>query len=324
MLTRYCALFLLAGAVAAPNAGAQSRLDEIKARGRLTCAALPRPGLASLSQSGWKGLYPDICHAVTVATLGPDGKFAFEGLDLPKDGKALDAGAYDVLFLTEPEIVENGLGGKVAPGPAAFFESYAVMVEKNSAVKALDDLAGVRVCLHEADAATQAFEERLAQKGASFVPMAFQEDIELLDAYNSRHCQAVASEATDLIDLRQRKGVNHFDSRILPDRIAVFPVVAATPIGDPQWSTAVTWVVHFLHAAERPQTKWRAGGAAAIGVDATALGLEKSWRENILSSVGDYGAIYARNLGDKSPFNLPRGANAPWSAGGLFAPPTAE
>lgn len=324
MLSRLSALFLLAGALAAPSVCAQSRLADIKARGHLTCAAFARPGLAWQAGSGWKGLYPDICQAIAVAAFGSDAKIEFEAIDLPKDNTALNSGSFDVLFLTEPEIAETSLARKVAPGPAAFFETYAVMVEDDSTAKTPEDLAGAPVCFHEADAASQAFEERLDRNGKSFVAMPFQEDVELLDAYNSRHCKAVASEATDLIGLRRRKGVNHFDSKILAEPLAVFPILTATPIGDPQWTAAVSWVVHFLHAAERPQTRLRPGGAKAISLDLTALGLEKSWRENILATVGDYGAIYARNLGDKSPFKLPRGVNASWSGGGLFAPPTAE
>ncbi|HUO54360.1 MAG TPA: hypothetical protein VMU18_06455 [Rhodoblastus sp.] len=323
MIARTSALLLVAGALAAPSVCAQTRLADIKARGHLTCAAFPRPGLASEIKDGWTGLLPDLCKAVAVAALGPDAKFEFTGLELPNDAKALAEGAYDVLFLSEPEIAANALAGKIAPGPTAFFETYAIMVEDKSPAATIDDLAGAAVCYHEADTASQAFEERMEQKDKSFVPMAFQEDVELLDSYNSRHCTAIVSETTDLLDLRRRKGVNNFDSKLLGETLAVFPIVAATPLGDAQWAAGVAWVVHFLHAAERPQSKWLPGGDKAINLDLAALGLDRAWRQNVLAGVGDYGAIYARNLGEGSPYKLPRGVNAPWAAGGLFAPPTA-
>jgi general L-amino acid transport system substrate-binding protein len=56
----------------------------------------------------------------------------------------------------------------------------------------------------------------------------------------------------------------------------------------------------------------------------TALGLGAGWRDNVIVKVGDYGAIYQRGLGDKSPLKLPRGVNASWEAGGLIAPPIAD
>jgi general L-amino acid transport system substrate-binding protein len=324
MPIKFFAPALVIGALAAPAVSAQTRLAEIKARGHLTCAAFPRPGLARETSGGQDGLYPDLCRAIAVAALGPDAKFECETLELPRDAEALGRSEFDVLFLTEPEIVNSSLAGKIAPGPVVFFETHRLMVEDSAPAKTPEDLAGARICFHEADAASAALEERFDKKGLAFIAMPFQEDVELLDSYNSRHCTAIVSESTDLANLRLKKGVNRFDSRILAEPLSVVPVLAATPASDPQWSASVSWVVHFVQAAERLQTKWRPGGAQAVSLDGTILGLDSSWRENVLAKVGDYGAVYERNLGDKSPFKLSRGVNASWQAGGLIAPAAAE
>ena len=42
---------------------------------------------------------------------------------------------------------------------------------------------------------------------------------------------------------------------------------------------------------------------------------------SVISSVGNYGEIYDRNLGSESQFNLDRGLNALWTEGGLVYPP---
>lgn len=250
MFSKLFASLLVAGVLAAPPAFAQTRLAGIKARSHLTCAAFPRPILARETPSGWTGFLPDVCRAVAIAALGPQAGYEFTTLDPPEDDKALNAGAFDVLFLTEAEIARNGLAGKVAPGPAVFFESYAVMVEKGSAATRLDDLAGAPVCLHEADPAADALAEYFAKKGESFVAMPFQEDVEWRDAYHSRHCRAAVSETTDLIGLSAEKGVNAFDSVLLPEKLAVFPIIAATPTGDPRWAATVARVVGHLRAVQ--------------------------------------------------------------------------
>ena len=291
MFSKRLASFVVAGALAAPPAFAQSRLAGVAARGHLTCAAFPRPVLARETPAGWSGLLPEVCHAVAIAALGPQARYEFKTLDPPEDDKALNDGASDVLFLTETEIARNRLGGKVASGPAVFFESYAVMVEKGSGAKKLDDLAGAAICLHEADPAAEALVGYFAKKGESFIAMPFQEDVEWRDAYNARHCRAAASETTDLIALRGEKGVNGFDSVLLPEKLAVFPIVAATPTGDPLWAAAVARVLAFLHV----------GQPRAIDRDATTLGLQNNWRADVWAKVGDYGAIFERNLGEKSP-----------------------
>jgi general L-amino acid transport system substrate-binding protein len=52
------------------------------------------------------------------------------------------------------------------------------------------------------------------------------------------------------------------------------------------------------------------------------LGLDKDWMVRALKAVGNYGEIFERNVGPKTALNLPRGANALWTKGGLmYAPP---
>ena len=173
------------------------------------------------------------------------------------------------------------------------------MVEKGSGAKKLDDLAGAAICLHEADPAAEALVGYFAKKGKSFIAMPFQEDVEWRDAYNARHCRAAASETTDLIALRGEKGVNGFDSVLLPEKLAVFPIVAATPTGDPLWAAAVARVLAFLHV----------GQPRAIDRDATALGLQNNWR----ADVGRRSAITARFSSAISAKNRLKGFRAVWS-----------
>jgi len=52
------------------------------------------------------------------------------------------------------------------------------------------------------------------------------------------------------------------------------------------------------------------------------LGLDKDWMVRAIKTSGNYGEIFARNVGEKTPLNLPRGTNNLWNKGGLmYAPP---
>ena len=52
------------------------------------------------------------------------------------------------------------------------------------------------------------------------------------------------------------------------------------------------------------------------------LGLSADWAYNIIKQVGNYGEIFERNIGEKTPLQLQRGLNALWTDGGLLqAPP---
>ncbi len=52
------------------------------------------------------------------------------------------------------------------------------------------------------------------------------------------------------------------------------------------------------------------------------LGLSDAWAANVIRAVGNYGEVFDRNLGVKSPLAIPRGLNQLWNAGGIqYAPP---
>ncbi|MGB3613172.1 MAG: hypothetical protein WBA10_05205, partial [Elainellaceae cyanobacterium] len=52
------------------------------------------------------------------------------------------------------------------------------------------------------------------------------------------------------------------------------------------------------------------------------LGLSNDFAYRVVKAVGNYGEIYARNLGEDSQFNLDRGLNDLWTNGGLlYSPP---
>ena len=113
-------------------------------------------------------------------------------------------------------------------------------------------------------------------------------------------------------------------SRILAEPLATFPVFAATPAGDPQWSAIVAWAIYALQRAELTASPWAAAGVDSLGVEGRELGLADDWLKRVVGAAGSYADIYARNLGDRSRLKLPRGPNAPAAAGGLFVTPYRE
>jgi general L-amino acid transport system substrate-binding protein len=50
----------------------------------------------------------------------------------------------------------------------------------------------------------------------------------------------------------------------------------------------------------------------------SGLGLEDDWVTRMIEATGNYGEIYARDLGGGSPLKLPRGDNALREHGGLM------
>jgi general L-amino acid transport system substrate-binding protein len=315
---------LLIGGTTPALAG--SVLDHVKAEGVLRCGGAERPGLISIDDQGHaSGLELDICRALASLVLGPTGRLEFHRYDSVKDYDGVRDGTDEVAFLTGAEILDQNLAGKLVPGPAIFYETTAVMVDESSPVQHLAELAGQSICFPLGSNAQRHLEAWFAAHHLDFIRQGFQEDVEMLDAYNVQYCRGMAGETTTLAAMRLNGGIRHLKSRILPEPLAAFPVLATTGTQDAQWAAIVAWTIHTLVRAETPQAAWAAGGVDSLPLTAVPeLGLEKGWQQRLVGLVGTYGDLYRRNLGADSPLALPRGLNAPWEDGGLMLAPYAD
>lgn len=308
-----------------PNATAGSVIERVKAHGVVRCGSVERPGLAcAAGQNHWTGLNVDICRAVAAAVLGSPERIEYHAYDTPKDFDAVRNRQDDIYFLTGSEIDQQKLAGKVLPGPVVFVESNVVMAPANSSAHHVGDLAGDSICFMIGSPAERSLEAYFDTLHKNWFRRAFSEYGEMNDAYNAQSCHAIAGEITTLASVRLNPGVNRLSSRILPETLADFPVMAATGTEDAQWSSIVAWTVHTLVSAERPQTRWYAGGPGAMPISAKEIGLEDDWQRRVLEAVGNYGEIFERNLGNGSALKIDRGINENHIRGGLLLSPFLE
>jgi general L-amino acid transport system substrate-binding protein len=318
-------LVLLSVCCSISVAKAGSVVDRVKARGIVRCGSVERPGLASVAgKEVWAGLNVDVCHAIAAAVLGSPDRIEYHVYETPNQFDAVRNQEDDVYFLTGSEIDEQKLAGKVVPGPAVFVESHTVMVPSNSAAHNVGDLAGNTICFMIGSLTERSINAYFDALHKNLLRMPYSEDVEMNDAYNVQRCNAIAGETTTLAVTRLDSGVNRLASRFLPEPLSVFPVIVATGTNDAQWSAIVAWTVDTLISAERPETRWYAGGAGAMPVAAPELGLDKGWQRRVLAAVGNYGDIFERHLGKGSRLKLDRGLNANQFRGGLLLSPFLE
>lgn len=312
-------------AYAASDAARGATLSRVQSRGRVRCGSVERPGIAQRDGAGqWRGLAVDVCRAVAAAVLGTAARFEYHSYEPESAHERVQARADDLYFLTGREIVEGRLIGALVPGPTVFIASDAVMVPGDSAVRHVAELAGKGVCFMIADSAEQALGHYFGTAHLTWLRHPYSEHGEMEDAYAAQRCQAIAAESTELARIRTLPGQVRLRSRILPEALNVFPIVAATSTADGQWSAIIAWTVHTLIDAERPESDWFAGGARAMPIPAAALGLRADWQARVLKATGHYGDIYARNLGDNSAYHLERGLNSNQLEGGLQLAPFVE
>lgn len=136
--------------------------------------------------------------------------------------------------------------------------------------------------------------------------------------------------------MRNREARNPADHIILPELISKEPLAPVVRRGDDEWFAIVKWVIFgLIEAEEYGITQANVDKMLADSADPVVmrilgksedtgklLGLERNWMVNALKATGNYGEIFERNVGPKTPLNLPRGTNNLWNKGGLmYAPP---
>jgi general L-amino acid transport system substrate-binding protein len=136
--------------------------------------------------------------------------------------------------------------------------------------------------------------------------------------------------------VRNKQAKDPKEHIILPELISKEPLTPAVRRGDDEFYAIAKWVVFgLIEAEEYGITKDNVDKMLAETTDPAVmrmlgksedtgklLGLDKEWMVRALKAVGNYGEIYERNVGPKTPLNLPRGLNNLWNKGGImYAPP---
>lgn len=311
---------------ASADTPARTTLEKVKAQGFVQCGSKVRPGLAVTDGNGkWSGLEVEICRAIATAVFGASARYAYHKYEADNDYDAVREGADEVSFLSFSEMADHKVTDRLLPGPTVFVETHDILVAVDSPAKHAADLGMSTMCFMSASAPNASLDAWFEERNIPLIRYAFREEGEMYDAYEVQRCKAVVGESTELARARLHGGINHLKSRLLPDHLAAFPIVAATPIkGDAQWAAIVAWTVHTLIAAETQETHYRGGGLRIIPVDGRGLGLAKDWQKTVVDTVGTYDAVFRRTLGAGSPWKLERGLNAPLAAGGIQLAPFDE
>ena len=224
---------------------------------------------------------------------------------------------------------------KAAYAQPIFFDGQGFLVNKNSGIASPKDLAGKTLCfIGNTDAETSAT-ETLSAQGIHFNPFPFEEMGEMEAALVSGHCVAETHDVTTLAAGRAKFHARVKDYAILPETITLDPLVPAVRANDTDWIGVINWTTYALVQAEisgitqadvdKPMHDNSTTISTLLGMRrgmGNTLGLPNDWALQAIRAVGNYGEMFERDLGARSPMDLPRGVNRPWTQGGLmWSPP---
>lgn len=312
-------------------------LDEVKARGRLNCGV--NTGLMGFAQKmpdgRWTGFDADFCRAVAAATLADAEAVNFVPLTAQQRFTALAEGQIDLLARNTTWTMsrETDLGFRFAG--VSYHDGQGFIVRKLLGVTSALHLSGAAVCFLAGTTTKDNVEDFFREKEMQLVPVMFDTLDEIIAAFESGKCDTYTADLSQLHAMRLRLA-DPDGSIVLPDVISKEPLGPVVRQGDEQWFSIVRWTLFALINAEelgitaaivddlransrKPEIRRLLGVEGTLG---RGMGLDPDWATRAIRAVGNYGEIYARNLGPDTPLAIARGINALWNAGGLlYAPP---
>lgn len=318
---------------AAGSAHAGATLDAIKSRGVVNCGV--NTGLVGFAQPDaqgkFTGLDVDVCKAVAAAVLGDGEKVKFVPTNAQQRFSALQSGEIDILSrnTTWTQTRDTALG--LAFAGVTYYDGQGFMVAKKLGVKSARELNGATVCVQPGTTTELNLADYFRSQKIDFKPVVIQELTDIEKAFFEGRCDAYTTDASGLASTRAARAGNAADYVILPEIISKEPLGPSVRQGDWEWFNIVKWTTYGLIAAEEkgitqanveqmknsadPEVKRMLGSTPGMGKN---LGLPEDWLAKAIKSVGNYGEIFERNVGAKTPLKLDRGLNALWTDGGLM------
>lgn len=314
-------------------------LDKIKKEGKLVCIVNPNsPGFSVPDSKGvFQGFNTDFCRMAAAAVLGDASKVELRGVGFSDSLKTLIAGGADMasrsITATATRSAEPGLSFVVT----SFYDGQGFMVAKSLNVKSARELSGATVCAEDGTTTLQNMADYFGRQNIKYTVQNIADKSARLQAFFSGKCDVLSSDLSALASDRLL-AQNPDDYMSLPEVISNEPLTLVTR-PDKAFENAVYWGFQTMLAAEAlgvtsknvdqimaniatasPPIQRLLSKDSAAGDVAKKLGISSNWSYAIIKSVGNYGEVFERHLGQDSALKMNRqtSPNRLVSQGGLL------
>lgn len=337
-MTRTVFLGALTVAGLAAGTGAAGTLDDVKARGTLNCGVTtPLVGFAAPDGNDeWHGFDVAIYRAVAAAIIGDPKAVEFVSTSGKTRFTALASGEVDLLARNTSWTFSRDVDLKFTFVGINYYDGQGFMVPKALGVSSAKELDGATVCIQTGTTTELNLADFFRKNNISYEPVPVESNADGQKRYLAGECDTYTTDISGLAATRATFE-NPGDHVILPEIVSKEPLGPLVRHGDEEWSDVVRWTLNALISAEElgitsanvsemasapgnnPEINRLLGTEGNLG---EMLGLSADWAVNAISAGGNYGEIFARNIGEDTPIGLSRGLNAQWTDGGLlYSPP---
>jgi general L-amino acid transport system substrate-binding protein len=325
------------GAAALDNGSgtAGPTLAAIRSRGNVMCGITQGAGFATPDDSGrWRGFDVDFCRALAVAVLGDENKVRFVPFTQQQRFSGLQSGEVDVLVNGTSVTISRAMGRHFHFGPVYLYDGQGFLARKASKVTSATALNGATVCVQQGTTTELNLSDFARRNHIAVRPVVIEDLRGAVSALASGRCDVITQDGAGLATTRTMLR-DPQDYIVLPERISKEPIAPVVRFGDDQWLEVVNWVFRApIEAEELGIDKENLSQFARstdpavrrfLGLEpgiTDGFGLDAQWPSRVIAALGNYGEIFERNLGDKTPLGMDRGPNRPWTSGGLlYSPP---
>ncbi len=321
----------------AAGAAAAATLDEVKTRGKLNCGV--SSGLVGFSapdaNGEWVGFDVAVCRAVAAAVLGNGDAVNFVPTTPKTRFTALTSGEIDILARNTTWTFSRDVDLKFEFVGVNYYDGQGFMVPKELGVSSAKELDGATVCIQTGTTTELNLADFFRANNISYEPVPIETNAEAQQQYLAGACDVYTTDASGLAATRATFD-NPDEHALLPEIISKEPLGPLVRHGDNDWADVVRWSLNALVAAEElgvtsanlsemaagtdnPEINRLLGSEGTLGA---MLGLDAGWAQNVIAVGGNYGELFAKNIGEDTPIGLARGLNAQWTEGGLlYSPP---
>ncbi|MBL0947672.1 amino acid ABC transporter substrate-binding protein [Brevundimonas sp.] len=310
-------------------------LAAVRRRGRLNCGV--HEGLVGFAYTDnrgqWRGFDVDFCRAMAAAIFNDPNAVRFVPLSTAQRFEALREGRVDVVWRNTSWTMDRDVTEDVSFAGINYYDGQGFMVRRSLNLGSASELNGARICVQNNSTSQLNLADYFRLRGLEYEPVVVSSEEEARRAYAAERCDAFTADVSALAAARTTLASPE-QHAILPDVISKEPLGPIVRRDDPHWTRVVRWTLNALILAEEygvtrqtvadqareardPRIRRLLGVEGQFG---TRLGLSDRWAYQAISAVGNYGEIFARNLGSDSALDLARGLNAQWNAtpGGLI------
>jgi general L-amino acid transport system substrate-binding protein len=281
----------------------RSRLDVVKARGRLICGvsgATPGFSFPDPASGRMVGFDADFCRAV--AAFIDVAEVEFVNLTSANRIPAVLAGSVDVVFRTTT--VTSARDEQVDFGPVTFFDGQRLLVKTDSRIGGLDDLNGARICVHAGTTSERNITDQMRQRNFRFTLVTFAEAAQAFGGLAAGRCDVMTTDASQLTAFRATASTPG-DFRLAGREFSDEPLAPLYQENDSKWADAVDYTVYgMILAEELGITQAIARTPARLneitGRDPVAKNLMEvkgGAMTRVIQLVGNYGEVYDRYFG---------------------------